>query len=298
MLLASSLLVFTFLLNTGGVSAENIVTIQTLPSYINTDTFKLSCTSNTSAVSFSVSKHGGAFTTFATLDLTVSPCQVQVTSSQVNEQTDYTFMVSDGVTSSSTSTNFDTNGPATVSDYYKDGLSDGYRLHWKNPSDTDFDKVMIYRGDTPDFTADSSHEIATVLGSPGSPMTYEDHSGTDRYYNIRALDNAGNSSGLIGDGGGTIIQTITPSPVARVSQIIVASETEEVSQGSILGAEASPSPTPTETPNPNIIEQVNEFAAKTPEPFKWILTHKKISIGILLVVATFAYILIRPKRKI
>lgn len=297
-LLAGTFLVFTFLLNARGVSAENIVTIQTLPSYINTDTFKLSCTSNAPAVSFSVSKHGGAFTAFATLDLTVSPCQVQVTSSQVNEQTDYTFIVSDGVTSSSTSTNFDTNGPAGVSDYYKDGLSDGYRLHWKNPSDSDFDKVMIYRGDTPDFTADSSHEIATVLGTPGSPMAYEDHSGTNRYYNIRALDHAGNSSGLVGDGGGVVIQTVTPSPAARISQIIVASETEEGAQGSILGAEATASPEPTETPKQNIVEQVNEFASTTPEPFKWILTHKKISIGILLVVATFIYLLVRRKQKI
>ncbi|EKD99539.1 MAG: hypothetical protein ACD_22C00236G0002 [uncultured bacterium] len=272
------------------VSAGNIVTIQSLPSYINTDTFKLSCTSNAPSVSFSVSKHGGAFVTFATVNLTANPCQVQVTSSQINEQTDYVFMVSDGVTSSSTSTIFDTNGPAAVSDYYKDGLSDGYRLHWRNSSSADFDKVIIYRGDTPDFSADSSHEIATVMGSPDSLMTYEDHSGPNKYYDIRALDHAGNSSGLVGDGGGTTTIVTTPSPVAAGgSQVIIVPET---GGGSILGVEASPSPEPTATPKANIVEQVNEFAAGTSEPFKWVLTHKKISLGILLTLAAATYIVL------
>ena len=276
----------------GPVKAGTVISIQTLPSYINYRDFKLSCTSDSTSVKFSVSKHGGGAVTFATINPT-SGCVVQITSAQIPEETDYTFTVTDNdnpVLISSTSTIFDNSGPSPVSGYYKDGLSDGYRLHWRNSSSADFDKVIIYRGDTPEFSADSSHEIATVMGSPDSLMTYEDHSGPNKYYDIRALDHAGNSSGLVGDGGGTTTIVTTPSPVAAGgSQVIIVPET---GGGSILGLEASPSPEPTATPKANIVEQVNEFAAGTSEPFKWVLTHKKISLGILLTLAAATYIVL------
>lgn len=278
------------------VSAANLA-IQSLPSYINTDSFKLSCTSDASSVSFSVSKDGGPSVTFATVDLTSSPCQVQVTSSQISGEGSYVFTVTDGSASSSTSTIYDTSGPSAVSGYYKDGLGDGYRLHYRTPGDSDFDKVIIYRGETPDFSADSSHEIATVNSSPNSDMTYEDHSGVNKYYAIRALDHAGNSSGLVGDGGGvvTVTQTSSPSPVSG-KYIILPKETGE---GSVLGTEATASPTGAGTPQPEegLVGQINQFANQTPEPFKWILTHKKVSLGVAAVLLGIAYGLYRMSRK-
>jgi len=197
----------------------SVLSIQSLPGYINTNNFKLSCTSDGGSVQFEVSKNGGAFTAFGpAIDTDADPCIVQVDSSVVNEQTSYTFRAG----GKETSTFYDTSGPSPVSGYYKERISDGaYKLHWRNPGDTDFDKVVIYRGDTVDFSADSGHEIARVSGGSNSDMTYEDHfapdSGRTYFYAIRALDHAGNSSSLAGDGGTTVTTVssqATPQPAS------------------------------------------------------------------------------------
>lgn len=271
-----------------GVAASpvkaDVLAIQGLPSYINSNTFKISCTANAGSAQFAYSKHGGAFTNFGpTINTGTDTCVVQVDGNIITDQTDYTFRVSDGNGNAfTTSTTYDTSGTGAPSGFYKDGLSDGYRLHWRNPSDSDFSRVIIYRGDTPDFSADGNHEIATVLGSPNSDMTYEDHSGTNKYYDIRALDIAGNSSSLVGDGGGIVTVTATPSPVTRTGQAIILPKEQPAGQGSVLGTELTPSPSPAQTPN--IIQSINSFANTTPNPLRWILTHKKISIGVLLVI--------------
>jgi len=227
----------------------SVLTIQTLPSYVNTNSFKLSCTTDAATAQFSVSKHGGAFTNFGPLiDTTVNPCIVQVTSSEVNDQTDYVFSVNGGPT---TSTNYDISGPSPVSGYYKEHVSDGFnKLHWTNPHDTDFSQVVIYRGDTPDFSADSSHEIGRVAGSPNSDMTYDDHYSPDgnktHYYDIRAIDQAGNSSSLVGDGS-TTTTTSTPTPAAGGGTVQVLPSEQGVG-GSVLSKETSPSAEPTTEP--------------------------------------------------
>ncbi len=296
--LISGLMMLAGLVSAPSVKAASVLAIQTLPSYMNTDTFKLSCTSDASSVTFSVTKSGGSTVSFATVDLTVNPCQVQITSSQITGEGEYTFSVTDGALSKSTTTIFDKSGPSPVSDYYKDGLSDGVRIHWTNPSDSDFSKVIIYRGDTPDFTADSAHEITTQPGGGGSPMTYEDHSvplaGKTFYYNLRAIDKAGNSSSLVGDGGETITVVITPTPGVSGEQLIL--PTKEAA-GSVLGTEASPSPEPEISSETNLIDKINEFGNSTPQPLRWILTHKKISLGIILAIALISYGIIRISKK-
>ena len=276
--------------------AASVLTIQTLPSYINIREFKLSCTTDASSVSFSVSKNDGSPTTFATVG---SPCLVQVTGSQITEEAKYTFTVTDGSLSSSTTTIFDNSGPSAVSGYFKDGLNDGFRLHYHTPSDSDFDKVIIYRGDEASFSADSSHEIATINSSPNSDMTYEDHfgmvAGKTYYYYIRALDHAGNSSPLTGDGGVTTVITPTPGTVLSGTNVIILPRQEGT--GSVLGTEATTSPTPESTGEPTLVERVTNLGNDSPTPIKWILTHKKISIGVLLVLAAFAYIVLRMLKK-
>lgn len=295
---AIGLALLTGLIVVSPVRAGSVLAIQTLPSYMNTDTFKLSCTSDASSVTFSVSKSGGSAVNFATIDLTGSPCQVQITSSQITGEGEYTFSVTDGSLSKSTTTIFDKSGPSPVSDYYKDGLSDGVRIHWTNPSDSDFSKVIIYRGDSPDFTADSAHEITTQPGGGGSPMTYEDHSvplpGKTFYYNLRAIDKAGNSSSLVGDGGGTVTVVTTPTPGASGEVTILPIEEQK---GSILGVEATTSPKPVTTNEPSLVDKINGFASQTSQPFRWILTHKKISIAILLACGVVIYGAVALKKK-
>lgn len=276
------------------------VSIQQLPSYMNTDSFKLSCSAmtdalidgdsgTTSTAQFYFEKNGGGYSAFGpSIDLSNTSCQVQVTGTQISGEDKYNFKVSiDGV-EASTSTIYDHSGPSTVSDYHKEQLNDGFKIFWKNPSDSDFSKVIIYRGEVSDFSADSSHEVTTQPGGGGSPMTYEDHFGADfsktYYYILRAVDKAGNSSEIVGDTV-TITTQVPPSPESGQVTIFP----KEAGQGSILGAEATPTSTPTITPEPNLIEKVNGFASTTPQPFKWILTHKKISIGIALVLTGIIY---------
>lgn len=277
--------------------ADSILSIQSLPEYITTNDFMISCTSNAPSVTFSFNRHGGTTYTFATVDLTTSPCRIHITPTQITEQTDYTFTVSDGVTSVSTTTIYDTLGPAPVTGYSKERVNNGqYRIHWTNPGDTDFARVIIYRGDATGFEADSSHELTKVAGAGNAEMTYDDYFSPDPsknyYYLIRALDKAGNSSGLVGDGGETI--TTTPVPAVSAGNIILPKESPS---GSVLGTEATPSPTPTPSISTNMVNKINNFAAKTPEPFHWILTHKKITLGILLLVAGSAYLVLNLIKK-
>jgi hypothetical protein len=221
--------------------------------------------------------------------MTEASGQVQVTSSEVSEQTSYKFTVTDGgVGSASTTTFYDISGPSPVTGYYKERINDGEnKIHWKNPSDTDFDKVIIYRGDVLGYSADSSHEIARVSGGPNSDMTYDDHFTPDAtktyFYLIRALDHAGNSSSLVGEGGETVINGPTTQPVSGKVTVLPAES------GSVLGTEETTSSTPEATVNPSVVDQINEFATKTPQPFKWILTHKKISIGLAIILILLAY---------
>lgn len=298
-----------FVSSASGVAAfENKVQIQQLPTYTNTDTFKLSCSAltenlidgdptTTSLARFYFTKNGDSEKSFGSaIDLTTSPCQIDVTGAQVTDETTYTFTVKlDSGETSSTTVIFDKSGPDPVSNYYKDGLSDGVRIHWTNPGNSDFSKVIIYRGTTPDFSADSNHEITTQPGGASSPMTYEDHSvaptGQNYYYVLRAIDKAGNSSGLVGDGGTTTVVNATSTPTNEKVTVFPKEQT-----GSVLGTETL-IPTPSATAKPGIISSINGFASNIPQPFKWIFTHKKISLAIGLVLVGAAYLLFRLNKK-
>lgn len=268
--------------------ATPLVYIQQLPSYINVNSFNLSCTSNGTSAQFYVSKNGGVQTSFGpAINLSTTQCLVPVTSSEVNDQTNYTFTVTvDGV-SSSTSTFFDNSGPSGVSGYYKERVNDGkYKLHWRNPGDSDFDKVVIYRGESADFSADNGHEIARVSGGSNSDMTYDDNFSPDAnktyFYAIRALDHAGNSSSLVGDGGTTTTSATPKAGVLGASTKSAGKVTSLPKEGSVLGTEASPTATPVSAPDQT--EQSGNVGATN-----WVMTHKKISLAILLILIAIGY---------
>src|SRR3990172_4691483 len=64
--------------------------IMTLPSYVTTNNFNLSCTASGTTAQFIFKKEGGAWTNLGSaIALGSSQCQVQVTSTQVDEQTRY-----------------------------------------------------------------------------------------------------------------------------------------------------------------------------------------------------------------
>jgi len=262
-------------------------TIQTLPSYINNNSFKLSCTANGTAAQFMYKKEGGSYVNLgSSIDLGTSQCLVQVTSSEVNDQTKYYFKVNvDGTDSNEVSTTYDTNGPGAVWGYYKDGLGDGFRLHYHTPSDSDFSKVIIYRGDISGFSADSSHEISTINAGGNSDMTYEDHfgptPGKTYYYLIRALDYAGNSSGLVGDSDPTV--ATTTGGILGASTGGTSGKVTQLPQGgSVLGDETEPSDSSEAATDENLEEGTDGTAGLT--------TNKRVLIGggiVLLLIASY-----------
>jgi predicted phage tail protein len=272
------------------VMAANI-SITQLPAYITSNSFKLSYSClGCSSVQFYVNKHAEGWVAFGPV-MTDASGQAQVTSAEVNDQTDYIFKVADiGGAESVTTTFYDVSGPSPISNYYKERVSDGeYKLHWTNPSDSDFDKVVIYKGEEAGFSADGSHEIARVSGGSNSEMTYEDHftpdAGKTYFYVIRALDHAGNSSSLAGDAGETT-QVLGTSATPASGKVTVLPK--EKGTGSVLGSQATP------TPSPVAVEE-GVTAAKA-GVLGWILTHKKISAVVGLVLLAIAYYLYRAKK--
>lgn len=301
-LIVSVLAFASLLLASPARAVTTQVSIQQLPSYINTNSFYLSCSAisdsltdgnpaTTTTAQFSVSKDGGSYNNFGpSIDLSTTSCKVQVTDSQVTDEGTFNFKVTlDSGQSSQTSTIYDHNGPGTPSGYYKEGLSDGFRIHWTNPTDSDFARVIIYRGETPDFTADGSHEVTSQSGGGGSPMTYEDHfgpvPGKAYYYDLRAVDKAGNSSGLVGDGSSvTTTSSSSPAPAGSGGKVTVLPK--EGTGGSVLGTEAGPTPQGTAA-STSSTEDVN--AIQKVGLLKWIITHKKISLGIAAGLALLGY---------
>lgn len=273
-----------FIIGLTPVSAD-VLSIQSLPTYINNNSFKLSCTSSGGVVQFLVSKHGEAFSSFGpSIDTSINPCVVQIDSSVVNEQTDYKFSVG----GFETSTIYDASGPSPVTGYYKERINDGmYKLHFRTPSDGDFASVIIYRGETGDFQADNGHKIAEVNGGANSDMTYDDSFAPDAsktyYYDIRALDRANNSSGLTGDGGDTTYTQVLGTTTTPVAKTTVTSLSKEKSTGSVLGTEATLEASAT----PEIISE--SVINANPGAVKWVLTHKKISLGVALLLLTLSY---------
>jgi hypothetical protein len=278
------------------VKASPVVYIQSLPGYINYTDFKLSCTSNGSTAQFYSKKDGGSYTAFGpSINLATDPCLVQVNGSQFGSEGKFWFeVVVDGVSTPNgeTSTTLDTTAPGAVSDFGKDRTNGGttYHIHWKNPSDTDYAKVFIYRGTEAGFNADDSHKIADAGGNPSDTMSWDDNgldANKDYFYMIRALDKAGNSSSLVGDAGITTTTQVlgaTAAPVAKKVTILP----KEKATGSVLGTVASPVASAT----PEVTQSVNT----NPGVFKWILTHKKISLGVVLVLIVIVYLLSKKRK--
>jgi hypothetical protein len=290
--LVISLIVLSLFILVSPVMAATVnLSITGLPAYITTNSFKLSysCLGCTS-VQFSVSKNGGSWNSFGSA-MTDASGQVQVTSSQVDEQTSYAFKVVDasGI-EAKTETFYDISGPSPVSGYYKDGLGDGNKLHWKNPSDSDFSKVLIYRSETSDFSADGSHNIAEVAGGAGSDMTYDDHtpdSSKTYYYALRALDRAGNSSSLVGDAGTTVLGTSTQTTTAPGTSSTVVNLPKET-QGEVL-------PESTEALNKEAVTQESKGAVGKVVEFA--KNRTKLTVLILAGLGLAGYLLYRKVRK-
>jgi hypothetical protein len=243
------------------------VTITELSEFTVTNNFKISysaLTSDPSAISaqFYFMKEGGSYQAFGSA-ISGASGQIEVTANQMDEQMKkYYFKVEIAGASEETSTFYDASGPSPVNSYWKERISSSLmRLHWKTPSDDDFSRVFVYRGEVSGFTADGSTKIGEVGGAKDIEVSWDNIVDSDKeyFYALRAIDKAGNASSLVGDAGVIAGSVQGESTSLEEKAVIIPVEKTEEPEGQVLPAE-------TEAPKTlgkeviNIAQDIAQFA--------------------------------------
>jgi hypothetical protein len=98
--------------------------------------------------------------------------------------------------------------PSAPTEYSKERINPTtYKLSWENPFDEDYEKVYVYRSKETSFTAETGTRIGEVGGAKNEKMTYNDGSAepnVEYFYALRAVDRAGNASGVVTDAPGSV----------------------------------------------------------------------------------------------
>jgi len=191
-----------------------------------------------------------------------------VDSSVVNNQGTYQFFVratagSDTLDSAIVTVDYNTSGPGTPSDYVKEQVNScTFKLKFKTANDGGKTvKVEFYRSDQTSFQANAGTVFASqAIGSntngeiqntvPDCAKTY--------YYALRAFDNAGNGSGLVGDSFTTTTTTTSTTASPATAPVIVAAS--QISSG-----ETTAEVTPSETPAAQTEGAATEAVSPTPQ---------------------------------
>ncbi|HPT65677.1 MAG TPA: SdrD B-like domain-containing protein, partial [Candidatus Woesebacteria bacterium] len=195
------------------------------------------------------------------------------------------------------SLDYNTAGPGTPNDYRKDKINNcDYKIHFKTANDGDKTvKVELYRSTSTDFSANNESLVNSVnIGSNQEKDIYISVPDCTKsyYYVLRAFDNAGNGSGVIGDtitkniinNTTTVIPTSGAIPLIGDNNIPKESEVDETNptegQGTVLGVE---------TPNTkNIFTKFQSFIG----------SHKLSSaLTALLVLVIIGYVVKRIGKK-
>lgn len=285
---------------------SDYVYITQLPAYLNKEDFKISYSAlseNPIFAQFYIRKDGDSSWRTLGSPLSGASGYVQVHGGDIyNGDGKYFFkvVINSGSAEDQTSTIIDRQSPDPVRDYWKEKLGDGhYKLHWRNPDNEDFDKVIIYRSDSANFTADSSTEIATVWGTRNSEMTYENAAaaGKEYYFAIRAIDKAGNVSSVVADpetqvSAGAVLgesTVATGSPKAEVVKILP----KEEKKGEVLGEENKEEET-VSSPTPEVQEQAGGVLGQA---IKFAKDRTKITLLIALGLGVVSYYLSRLWKK-
>lgn len=164
----------------------------------------------------------------------------------------------------------DFSAPNAVSDYRKERKDTyTYKICWKNPDNDDFNRVIIYRSDKKEFTADSSTQVAEIGGSKNEEKCYENTIPEDKeyYYVTRVVDHAGNISGVVGDAEVTTPPVLeaaaTPTPTSIVLPVrrLSPTPTEETQGGQILGEEAGEASVNQPATSNSVVEKIKNISA-------------------------------------
>ena len=216
-----SFLAFAFFLVRPAFALEEklVVTLTDIPGYKNTTEFRVYYTyfdtlGKTANVNLFIEKDGNGFRQTIERDKTAVSGYFEVKNADIYDgQGKYNFYasaVTDSLTinSGTISTTIDQNAPGSVTDYRKERVNaNDFKLYWKCPSDEDVEKTYIYRSKDTSFTADSGTRIQEVSCNKEESKTtvVVGDANVDYYFALRAIDHAGNASGVVTDAPGTVI---------------------------------------------------------------------------------------------
>lgn len=283
------------------IQAVVSVKVATLPEYQRTDNFKVYYTTletegNPVSVVAYVRKDGGFdWKTFGGTKTEVSS-YFETFGSDLTGDGTYRFYVQvNGVNSSETSTIVDRTAPNGPGDYRKSRESStSYKIHFKNPGETDYGWTRIFASQTQNFIADDSTKKSDVGGGSSQEFDYVVtglEPDKEYFFALQGFDKAGNGSGLSGDGG-SVTYEVTPAPTGAAAGAVgeVKILPKEKAEGKILGG-ATEAPTPTETSLlglPKSLEGVTEAISG--------LTRGKILTGLIVLIGSvLGYFLYRRR---
>jgi len=248
-LIANILFLITFaFLAVGPVSAleeKLAITLTDLPDYKNTTEFRVYYTyfdtlGKTANVNLFIEKDGNGFRQTLERDKTAVSGYFEVKNADIYDgQGKYNFYAS-AVTETMTknsgtiSTTIDQNAPGNVTDYRKERVNaNDFKLYWKCPSDEDVEKTYIYRSKDTSFTADSGTRVQEVSCNKEESKTtiVVGDANVDYYFALRAIDHAGNASGVVTDAPGTVIAGQVAGAATEAGEGTVEILPKEVGQG-------------------------------------------------------------------
>lgn len=255
----------------------------------------------------------GPFSQFGS-DISVSPGgntgNCSVNSSIVNTQGTYQFEAqafagADSAISPIVSVDFNTSGPGAPTNFSKDRpTSCQYKIKFRTADDGGKTvKARLYRADSTSSDPTSTSEVAAVNIGSNTDGEFTDtvpDCTKNYYYAVRAFDSAGNASGVVGDSIniGTTTTTTTAQQQGAIpvggtgGGQVLGTGTEAGKTGEALG-EATKSAKPSTAPS-----KPSEVAQKpVATSANWVLTHKKISLLVLLLLSGVGYYLYRRFRK-
>lgn len=270
------------------------VTITKLNEFTTTNNFKISYSAltddpSTISAQFYFMKEGGSYQAFGSA-ISGASGQVEVTANQMDEQMKtYYFKVEIAGASDETKTFYDASGPSPINNYWKERISSNLmRLHWRTPSDDDFSRVFVYRGETSGFTADGSTKISEVGGAKDTEVSWDNIVDSDKeyYYAFRAIDKAGNASSLVGDAGVVAGEVQGESTSLEEEVVIVPTgktTEEEKPEGQVLPSETEAPKTLGEKAS-GIVQDVAQFAKDRTK------ITVGIGLGILAIIGSIVYL--------